>query len=265
MSCENFNDPMVVVKTTNIKLPNYTWHAPPETLTLAIDEVHVWRAGLELSESQVQTLQQTLSADELERAERFRFENHRKHFIVARGLLRNILGRYLEKDPKQLQFCYKRNGKPELSTLSVESVRFNISHSQVLALYAFTLDREIGIDLELIRQDLSDEKIAERFFSTCEVKRLRSLPKHLQKEAFFNCWTRKEAYIKARGDGLKLKLDQFSVSLDPGEPAELLSAQGGNQELSRWKLKELYPCRGFAGALAVEGHGWQLKLWQWVG
>jgi 4'-phosphopantetheinyl transferase len=140
---------------------------------------------------------------------------------------------------------------------------FNLAHSHELALYAITRGREVGIDLERIRSNLVDEQIAERFFSPREVVVLRGLPTHRQREAFFNCWTRKEAYVKAKGQGLSIPLDQFDVSLAPGEPAALLSTQWHPQEASRWSLQKLNPGCGYVAALAVEGHDWQVKCWQW--
>jgi 4'-phosphopantetheinyl transferase len=121
----------------------------------------------------------------------------------------------------------------------------------------------VGIDLEYIRSDLAVEQIAERFFSRREIATLRALPIDLRTYAFFLCWTRKEAYIKARGEGLSLPLDQFDVSLIPGEPAALLNTQRDLYEVSRWSLQELTPAPGYAAALAVEGHGWHLACWQW--
>jgi 4'-phosphopantetheinyl transferase len=121
----------------------------------------------------------------------------------------------------------------------------------------------VGIDLERIRFDLAVAEIAERFFSRREVAMLRTLPTELQRQAFFRCWTRKEAYIKARGEGLSLLLDQFDVSLAPGEPAAILGTQRDPSEASRWSLQKLTPAPGYVAALAVEGHGWRLTCWQW--
>lgn len=242
-----------------------SWSPSPEILILARDEVHVWRASLNLDASHVQILQQTLAADERTRAERFYFQRDRAHFIVARGALRDILSRYLNRKPDQLRFCYNAYGKPALAGESDEdTLCFNVSHSHGLALYAVTRSREIGIDLERIRSDFADEQIPERFFSLREVAVLRALPPHLQTGAFFTCWTRKEAFIKAKGKGLSIPLDQFDVSLGPREPAALLRAEWNSQEASRWSLRELNPGPDYAAALAVEGHDWQLKCWQWL-
>jgi 4'-phosphopantetheinyl transferase len=191
-------------------------------------------------------------------------ERDREHFIVARGVLRAILGRYLNRVPECLSFSYGARGKPALAGESdTDAIRFSVSHSHGVALYAFTRGREVGIDLERIRCDLAAVEIAERFFSRREVAMLRSLPTAVQHQAFFRCWTRKEAYIKAKGEGLSLPLDQFDVSLAPEEPAAVLGAQRDPSEASRWSLQDLAPAPGYAAALAAEGHGWRLACWQW--
>lgn len=243
-----------------------SWCPPPEILTLDSSEVHVWRASLDLPASRTQRLEQPLSLDEREKAERFYFQKDRKRFIVTRGLLRMILSLYLEIEPGQLRFDYDIYGKPTLARESGEAgLCFNLSHSHGIALYAVTRNREIGVDIERVRADVEIQQIAERFFSPQEYETLCALPSNMQAEAFFACWTRKEAYIKARGEGLAFPLNQFDVSLAPGEPAALLSTKGDPQEASRWSLHELDPGPGYVAALAVEGYGWRLKCWQWPG
>jgi len=240
------------------------WRLPPETLILGSDEVHVWRAALDQTTSQIESFRHTLAADEQARVERFYFRRNREHFIVARGVLRALLGFYLNNAPECLSFRYSSHGKPALAWESGgDMIRFNLSHSHGVALYAVTRGREVGIDLEYIRSDLEVEQIAERFFSRREIATLRALPIDLRTDAFFLCWTRKEAYIKARGEGLSLPLDQFDVSLIPGEPAALLSTHRGSHEALRWSLQELTPAPGYVAALGVEGHGWGLACWQW--
>jgi 4'-phosphopantetheinyl transferase len=242
------------------------WRAPPETSTIDPNEVHVWRAALDQTPSQIQDFHHRLAADEQARAARLCFERDREHFIAARGVLRNILGRYLNRAPESLSFCYGSHGKPALAgDLDEGAIRFNVSHSQGLALYAVTRGRELGIDLEHIRSELAAVEIAERFFSRREVAMLRSLPKEMQSQAFFRCWTRKEAYIKARGEGLSLPLDEFDVSLAPGEPAAVIGTQRDPFEAFRWSLQDLTPAPRYAAALAVAGHGWRLICWQWPG
>jgi 4'-phosphopantetheinyl transferase len=242
-----------------------SWYPPPEPLMLANNEVHVWRASLDLPVSQMRSLQNTLAAEEQRRAERYYFLKDRERFIVARGLLRDILGRYLKMEPGQLRFCHNSYGKPGLAgETGAETLCFNVSHSYGLAVYAVTRGRAVGADVERIRPDLAEEDIIERFFSPREVAALRALPVDMQPEAFFHCWTRKEAYIKAKGTGLSIPLDAFDVSLSPKESAVLLNVSGNPQETSRWSLQELSVDSGYAAALAVEGHDWQLKCWQWM-
>ena len=210
----------------------------------------------------MRSLWYTLTADECQRAERYVFAKDRTHFVVARGLLRVLLGRYLGQDPPHLRFIYGPHGKPALATdTGGGALRFNVSHSHGLALYAITRGREVGVDVERIRPEVAQEKIAERFFSPREVTLLRALPAQLQATAFFACWTRKEAYIKAKGEGLALPLDQFDVSLVPGEPAVLLRAAWDPQEAARWSLQDLAPAPGYRAAVAVAGHDWRLTCW----
>ncbi len=245
---------------------DHVWNPPPPALTLSSHDVHVWRTSLELSAEHVQRLRQTLAANEIARADRFYFERDRKRFTVARGVLRAILSCYLDVEPSQLGFSYSGYGKPALATApGKDSLRFNVSHSHELALYAITRGREVGIDIEHIRANVASDAIAERHFSSREVATLRALPAHLRREAFFTCWTRKEAYIKARGEGLSLPLDRFDVSLAPGEPAALLRTLGDPGEASRWALQALTPGGGYVAAVVVEGHDWQLTCWQWPG
>ena len=240
------------------------WCSPPQGLRTSVDEVHVWRAGLDMNTSKLHGLFQILSQEERERSARFRFQKDRDCFIAAHGLLRVILGRYLSVEPEQLRFCTNDFGKPSLCPSSeFELIRFNMSHSEKFCLYAFSGGREVGIDLEFIRPLGNINEIAKQFFSSQEVETLPSLSRDRQTNAFYNCWTRKEAYIKARGEGLSIPLDQFDVSLSPGQPATLVNSREDPQEVSRWTLMGFTPCPDFAAALAVEGHGWQLKCWQW--
>lgn len=243
---------------------NTLWRPPPKHLNLAPGEVHVWLSSLDCPPPQMDIFMRTINDEERDRAARFHFQKDRDHFIAARGVLRDILSRYLGIEPHRLRFQYSNYGKPSLAEQPrKDRLCFNISHSRGLALFGLTCGREIGVDLEYVRSGLADEQIAERFFSTYEVRTLRALPKHLQNEAFFNCWTRKEAYIKARGEGLSLPLHLFDVSLVPGEPAALLSTRVDEQESSHWMLRELFPADGFVGAVAAKGLGWELKCFKW--
>ncbi|HEY7350646.1 MAG TPA: 4'-phosphopantetheinyl transferase superfamily protein [Ktedonobacterales bacterium] len=243
------------------------WSAAPERPILASDEAHIWRARLNLSASHMQALEQTLAADERQRASQFRFSRDRARFIAARGMLRSILGRYLSREPQTLRFSYNEYGKPALADeVGSEPLLFNLAHSHDLALYAITRCGAIGIDLEQISPAGADyEQIATRFFSPHEVYALQAVAAQDKQEAFLNCWTRKEAYVKARGLGLSLDLNLFDVSLAPGEPAALLATREEGQDSSDWSLHALSPGPGYVAALAVQGQPASLTCWQQAG
>ncbi|MCG8349772.1 MAG: 4'-phosphopantetheinyl transferase superfamily protein [Chloroflexales bacterium] len=241
--------------------PIAPWAASPNQIMLTDGEVHLWRVELDLPPAQLARLAQSLAADEQERAGRFHFAKDRNHYIAARGALRLILSRCLGIPAAILRFTYSSYGKPSLSEeLGGSQVCFNLSHSHGIALYALAKGQSIGVDIEHIRPDLASDQIAERFFAPGEVAALHSLPVALRAQAFFNCWTRKEAYIKARGEGLSLPLDQFTVSLLPGEPAALLTASDPS-EVNRWSLHALTPASGYVAALAVAGGIGQVRYW----
>lgn len=241
-----------------------TWKPAPAPLVLERDEVHVWRVALEAPPERVQALLATLNDHERERAGRFYAQRHRERFIVARGALRAILARYLRLDPRALRFQYGPHGKPALALDGACSdVRFNLTHSHELALCAVARGRELGIDVEQIRPERAASGVAERFFSPREVAALHALPDALWTAAFFACWTRKEAYIKARSAGFGLPLDQFDVSVAPHEPAALLATRHDPPDVARWSLLDLEPGPSYAGALAVAGTGWRLHQWDW--
>jgi 4'-phosphopantetheinyl transferase len=242
-----------------------SWNSPPLDLTLDLDEIHVWRVSLDQTESCLQSLQQTLSTDERAKADRFVFPKDRSQFIVSRGALRAILSRYLNISSHIWRFDYNPYGKPSLIVAQGgNTLRFNVSHSRGLALIAITKNRDIGVDIEGINPNFSCLEIAEKFFSPLENSVLRSLPEHLQPTAFFTCWTRKEAYIKAVGKGLSIPLNQFDVSLAPGEPAALLNVEGNPEEASKWSLIELFPSSDMVAAVAVAGDCWKLHCWEWT-
>ncbi|MCC6862392.1 MAG: 4'-phosphopantetheinyl transferase superfamily protein [Bryobacterales bacterium] len=220
-------------------------------------EVQVWRVPLEGGGDP-----RVLSEQERERAARFRFERHRRRFTAAHTALRSILARATGELPGSLRFAFGPYGKPALES---GRVRFNLSHSSEVALVALAVDREVGVDVERMRPEITAERIAERFFSPHEVEALRALPEERRFEAFFHCWTRKEAFIKARGEGFSHPLDSFDVSLVPGEPARLLATRPDAAEASRWSLAELPVPSGYTAALAVEGTSFQLAIYDWPG
>jgi len=229
---------------------------------LSGNEIHVWRASLEREASQLEAFWSVLGADEKRRGERFHFERDRSHFVIARGLLREILARYLPIAPAQIDFTYNEYGKPELANHE-ESLRFNVSHSHGAALFVFARGQELGVDLELLRPDFASLEVAARFFSEAEVSALRSLSPTLQTQGFFNCWTRKEAYIKALGEGLSHPLHRFVVSLTPQDHACLISTENDPQEAANWSIIDLNPFPGYAAALAVRRPNSLLHCWDW--
>lgn len=236
------------------------WTSPPDSLELESHYVDVWRIALDLSSDSIKLIESTLSADETQKAARFHFPADRDRFIAAHGSLRAILGRYLRCKPVELTFSVNSYGKPALLNSNLE---FNLSHSGDFAMVAVTSDRKIGVDLERIRPDMELENIASRNFSEIEVSELMGLPPEQRGIGFFNCWTRKEAYIKAQGVGLSLPLDSFDVSLTPDQPAVLRATRPNLQEAARWTLRPLDVAPNYAGALAVEGIDLDLRFWDW--
>jgi len=232
-------------------------------LSIDRNDVQVWRVGLRTARCEIEQLRQILSNDELQRAGRFYGQQHRERFILARGTLRRILGRYMNIHPEKLGFSYI-NSKPEIMPeLDGKRLRFNISHAGDYMLAAITADRMIGVDIELISVDRPHLRIAERFFSHRETTTLRALPEPQQIGAFYACWTRKEAYIKARGLGVFRGLDCFSVSLAPGEAAALTETESDPEEIKRWTILDINPASGYRAAAAVEGGDVKFRFYDW--
>ncbi len=224
-------------------------------------EVHLWIVGLNPPTDRVEELRRLLTADETARADRFHFDRHRRRFIVRRGVLRLLLARYLGREPPALRFEEGEKGKPYVCQSAAEPARlhFNLSDSKDLAIYALTRGAELGVDVEILRPMPDAEAIAERFFSREEQERLRRVPSADKARAFFHCWTRKEAYIKAIGEGLSEPLDRFSVTLLPEEPARFVHLGGDRQRAAAWSLHHLVPEDGAVGALALEGASWRVS------
>jgi 4'-phosphopantetheinyl transferase len=244
-------------------LSSHTWNPPPVDLLLQPGEVHVWRAFLDHYGSHLADLRSSLSEDERTRAGRFHFERDQVHFTVGRGLLRSILARYLRQEPARLRFEYGSNGKPSLAVpLGRQPFQFNLSHSHGVALFALAHGRELGVDLEQVRPMDDAEQIAKSYYTAREHALLRELSGSRKEEAFFKCWTRKEAYLKATGTGISESLDKVEVSLAPGEPARVLSIAGDVKAASAWQLVELIPAPGFVGAVAWQGPPSPMALWQ---
>jgi 4'-phosphopantetheinyl transferase len=226
------------------------WAVPPKQLTLPPTAVHIWRASLSLPEAQLDRMAQTLSPDEHQRAERFRFAQHKQRFIASRGVLRLILSRYLAIAPEQVQFCYAAQGKPALASNDQQWLQFNLSHSGEMAVYAIS-QQQVGIDLEQLR-DIEATPIAQRFFSTNEYAAMQALSPEQQAIAFFQLWTCKEAYLKATGDGLAA-LQQIEIVATPSDLNTLLNYQVTLQLSSDWFLMPFKPDANYVAALAVAG------------
>jgi 4'-phosphopantetheinyl transferase len=239
-----------------------SWLRPPAELALGPDDVHVWRVSLAQSRADIAALAGVLRDDERSRAARFVFDRDRDAFTVARGSLRTLLGRYLGCPPRELELGYRDKGKPYLLTPPGEPVRFNVSHSGEIALIAFARDRELGVDVERSRPMSDLLAVARLSFSPPEHAALCALPERDHQAAFFACWSRKEAFIKATGEGVS-QLNDFEVSLLPGEPARIVRIEGEVPAQPRWSMTGLPAIAGYALALVVEGRPYHLRCFDW--
>jgi 4'-phosphopantetheinyl transferase len=218
--------------------------------------VQVKLVSLRVSPDELARLQRFLSVEELQRAKRLVVEERREQFVVGRGKLRELLGEQLGEDPGSIRISQGEFGKPHLSDhLEPDALSFNLSHAGDFMLVAFAAGREIGIDLEQLRPGLDFRPIAKRYFSEREQADLFSLPESEQLPAFYRCWTRKEAYIKATGTGFSQPSNGFDVSLLPGEPSALLAHRVRPGDVAKWKLYDLEAPEGYCAALAVEAGG----------
>jgi 4'-phosphopantetheinyl transferase len=240
------------------------WSPAPSRLPgLDAASVHVWRIALAVPDAEQAKRAAVLASDEVTRVARFHFERDRRRWTSARGAVRALLAGYAGVAPASLAFRLGSHGKPALDGPAASAgLEFNISHSGDLALCAVTRARAVGVDVEAFRPDFATSEVARRFFAPAEVAGLEALPPGERMEAFFACWTRKEAYIKARGTGIALGLDRFEVSLAPGLPAALLATHDEPAAAARWRLVALAPGGGYAGALATDGPA-RLACWQW--
>ena len=226
----------------------------PET-TLAPGEVDLWVIDLDLPASVVKSLSHHLEPEERERAERFRFDRHRRRFRVRRARLRQLLAAYQGLEPGAVRFDYGPRGKPSLVAEQDRhregKLEFNLSDSEDLAVVAVARNLEIGVDVEVLRSMPDALSISEHFFAEGERQVLRGVPEGDVSSAFFNCWTRKEAYLKAIGEGLAVPLDRFEVTLYPAEPCRFEHVDGDAQEATHWTLLSFEPTANAVGALAA--------------
>ncbi|WP_204105603.1 MULTISPECIES: 4'-phosphopantetheinyl transferase superfamily protein [Spirulina sp. CCY15215] len=219
----------------------------PDILTRSPPEICVWQCCVQSPPMTVKTLVKLLSQEEKSKAERFHFQRDRDRYILGRGLLRVLLGHYLARDPQSLTFVYSARGKP---LLKGETLQFNISHSGDLILYGVSRDRPIGVDIEQIRPLPDAVKLAERFFCKAEWEKIRDLPSFSTSRAFFTAWTRKEAFLKATGEGIA-GLKDVEVSLLPEEPVQIYRI--GGKVAVGWKLWPIDLESAYVGAVAVQG------------
>jgi 4'-phosphopantetheinyl transferase len=242
-----------------------SWRTPPAVIKCLPGEVHLWRIPLDTVTSMLNILINLLTEDEWQRSTRFLFPHDQAHFISAHAALRLILSRYTALPPARI--CYKTGemGKPFLAEDT--PLRFNLSHSGKIALVGVCLEEEIGVDVEWIHSMRALDLIAKNFFAPSETEKLLAQTDPEQQRAFFDCWTRKEAFIKSTGKGISFPLDQFEVEFNPGQPARLLSVFGEKSLADQWALFDI-PCgKDLSAALVVPQQsgnpsGWRLRYWQ---
>jgi 4'-phosphopantetheinyl transferase len=241
---------------------SHDWPAAPARLRPAADEVHVWSAALERTPTEAARLSRHLSQEERDRAARFRHAGARAEFIVARALLRLLLGECLGMEARCVPFSQTSRGKPRLADSVEAPLCFNVSHSHGMALFALTGRCEVGVDVERVRPFSDEMGLADRFFTPTESAALRALDAPRRLETFFRLWTRKEAYLKAHGLGLSFGLERVEVSHAEDDPAHVVHIDGDHEAAAAWSLRTLAPASGYVGALALQAHDYRLFCWR---
>lgn len=224
------------------------------------NEVHLWHCRFDANTRNIETFKRILSDDEKEKAAKFKFDIHREQSIISRGVLRTLLGKYIKKHPRDLRFGYTEFGKPLLKENS--SLGFNVSHSGNRAVFGFVHHAEIGVDIEKLKDDFEVMEIAQNFFSSDEILALENLPQEHRVSGFYRCWTRKESFIKAKGDGLSFPLTSFSVSLD-ADNAEFLRTDWDTSERDEWRMFLFEPDAGYLGALSIRANNCDIRHMDW--
>ncbi len=220
--------------------------------------IQLWCVRVVPDPEPVARFEKLLEPEEVARGKAFRVERLRQNFVVIRGVLRVLLGRYLEDEPERIRLCSRSNGKPYVD--HPRRIYFNVSHSDEIALLGFATDREIGVDVEKIRPKDDLFEVARRFFCPEELEDLMSVESSYRHQAFYACWTRKEAYLKATGDGLFTALDSFRVNLRPGDPVRLVHVNGSTADASKWMLHSLDHIPACAAALAYTGPATEVRV-----
>jgi 4'-phosphopantetheinyl transferase len=236
---------------------------PSESSEIGEGEVYLWFGSYNDMHVDFQRMHRLLSETERIRSEKYHFQNDRHRFILRRGMLRTMIGHYLSADPKEIRFGTNQYGKPFIENQDHEgSLEFNQSYSEEMVVYTFSHNRRVGIDIEYMKPIKDMNAIVESNFSPHEKAEFNALPANQRLEAFYRCWTEKEAFLKALGDGLSRRLDQFDVSMMPGAPAALKRTVWDQEEAGRWSLASIHFVSGYAAALAVEGPGRVLRYRQ---
>jgi 4'-phosphopantetheinyl transferase len=256
------NDIRFPRKQHSLSLPELEllWPDPPDERQLTALDVHIWASNLNRAVARISSFEQILSAEELDRASRFYFERDRCRFIAGRGILREILGSYLEMNPSQLHFSFSSHGKPYLGTTPLH---FNVTHSEDLVLVAVSTACTLGIDIERIRPIPEFEDIAINYFSMREAAELMALPQEQQRRAFYRMWTCKEASIKAAGTGLFELKRKADAAYSQVEPAKIRAISENNSIAAPWTVVELRPAPEYVATLAAPATGLTLSSWQW--
>jgi len=245
-----------------MKKLNNAWQDAPSRTVLSSADVHLWAVNLDFNDTASSLIRQPLSDDEIARAQKFRFERDRKAFAITRRALRSIIARYLPFAPEKIQFSYQSNGKPEIAILQNRiGLNFNVSHSEDLAMIGVSLGRRLGVDVERYRA-MEFLEIAGRYFSDCEYRQLAMLPRDELQKAFFAYWTRKEALLKAFGEGIGTLLRQVSVTAPHFEAPEPIGSDATGP--LRWSLIDIVVHDDYAAALAFERGPIDVQQWKFV-
>jgi len=239
------------------------WQKTPAQLELSRKYIDVWRTSLDLPQQQIDSYRSLLHTEELARASRFKVDRKYREYIISRGLLRRILGLTLGLDPGAIAFTYSEHNKPDLDMCwHGMPVCFNVSHSHEMTLIAVTLDRLVGVDVEFVRHNVEFKKLAKRFFSVRETHDLDSYTDATLPPAFFSCWTRKEAFVKALGDGIAFGLKEFSVSVNPSDREVALTTHWDRDQAKNWSLLNIQAGPEYIAALAATGPGYEIRCWE---